>query len=235
MNHITRELPQFFAGLQYYMKVAQDLRQTYAPLVAPSFSVLAYADMGETLLSKIFCDLLDPKGAHAQGSAFLDAFLQQLNDSHPEVPRAGSMDAVIRTETPTWSLANGLRRIDIRIELPDGFHIGIENKPSARDQMRQMSDYWRDLEKRSRTGFLLLYLTRNGQRPTDSSISASDWDGLVHAKKAANLTFAEDIHSWLLTCQQRCKAEKVRHFLGDLLSYIDTELAPTTEEDKTDE
>lgn len=213
------DFERFFGGMQYYRDVARDLQQRYAPQLAPSFSVFDYIDESETKLSRIFADLLNPRGTHGQGTTFLEAFLRFLRARGCEVPEDlyQTETMSVMTEAPT----TGGRRIDILIELSRRFWIAIKNKPWASEQPDQLHDYREDLERRSLgDAFILLFLTRDGRSPRTAR---HEWDNLVKARRAANLSF-DDLRDWLTDCKRRCEADKVRHFLGDLQSYLEKNL-----------
>lgn len=127
-------LASFFDGMEYYVRVSREARQALASAVAESFTVFDYLQPDENLLSRIIADLLDPKGKHGQGSTFLVAFLERLVAVRCTLPsdwRAHVDEATVVNEAATSFLPNTARRIDIRIELPQRFGIGIENKPWA--------------------------------------------------------------------------------------------------------
>lgn len=220
------DFERFFGGMQFFRDVARDLQQRYAPLLAPSFSVFDYIDESETKLSRIFADLLNPRGTHGQGATFLEAFLRFLRARGCGVPEDLYQTETISvmTEAPTF----GGRKLDILIELSRRFWIAVENKPWAAEQPNQLHDYREDLERRSLgDAFILLFLTRDGRSPRTAR---HDWSNLVEARRAANLSF-DDLRGWLADCMQRCQADKVRHFLGDLQSYLEKNLyGPPTQE-----
>jgi hypothetical protein len=91
--------------------------------------------------SRTVCDAeLTPRGAHAQGDAFLRFFL----DTFDSQITARSADACIDHEESTSYLFNHRRRIDVLIAF-GASGIGIENKPWAGEQTDQIADYFRQL------------------------------------------------------------------------------------------
>lgn len=133
----AKDVASFFDGLGYYVRVSREARQALASAVAESFSVFDYIEPDENRLSTIIADLLDPKGKHGQGSTFLAAFLKQLEALGCKIPSHSQADldgATVVNEATTSFLTSAARRIDIRIELPHRFGIGIENKPWAGEQ-----------------------------------------------------------------------------------------------------
>lgn len=232
----AKDLASFFDGLGYYVRVSREARQSLASAVAESFSVFDYIEPHENRLSTIIADLLDPKGKHGQGSTFLAAFLKQLEDVGCELPpnwQAHLDEATVINEAATSFLADAARRIDIRIELPQPFGIGIENKPWAGEQPDQLAAYSKDLEERyKKGGFVLIFLCRRGRKP--ESIPEADWSELRRLGKCATLHYTDEFLNWLSECRMRAEADKVRHFIKDFVRYIQSNLSgvePTEEEE----
>lgn len=110
----------------------------------------------EIALSSIIRELLDPKGVHGQGDAFLRRFLDMVGLGRlavdPNAPRP-------TCEEPTTYATSPLRRIDIFLRPDNRFAIGIENKPRAADQPGWVKDYSDHLTNKYGDGYLLIYLT----------------------------------------------------------------------------
>ncbi|RMH37114.1 MAG: hypothetical protein D6690_04000 [Nitrospirae bacterium] len=102
------------------------------------------------------------------------------------------------------------------------FGIGIENKPWAGEQHKQLADYRIELERRYKGQFILVFLTRRGRKP--ARISSEKWKNLEQAGRAVILDYSVDVHAWLVTCQQQSRADNIRHFLGDFARYVQVSL-----------
>jgi hypothetical protein len=218
-------LESFFHGMQYYLDVSREARQALASAVAESFSVFDYLQPDENLLSRMISELLDPKGNHGQGSTFLLSFLQRLLAVNCTIPPDWPTrleKATVVNEASTSFLSNNARRIDIRIELPPFFGIGIENKPWAAEQVAQLADYRAELDRRYQGQFVLVFLCQQGRTP--ASIPAAEWMDLRHSGRGAILNYSDDFLTWLLDCQQRSQADKIRHFLSDFARYVRSNL-----------
>ena len=160
------------------------------------FSILRIED-SELKHSALIANLLDPKGSHGCGDAFLRAFFEialkeraypfedcTLPDSYTEHyigPRAGDTGG----------------RIDILVESSYYYRLIIENKIYAGDQDKQLIRYDNygktDLEA---DRYLLVYLTLFGNEASEGSTakgSAKEVDYLC-------LSYAEDILRWLEQC-----------------------------------
>jgi len=232
---VTHKLASFFHGLEYYLQVSREARQSLASAVAESFTVFDYVKTDENLLSRIIGDLLDPKGKHGQGTTFLDAFLKQLEKVGCKLLpnwQAHLGEATVVNEAVTSFLPSAARRIDIRIELPHGFGIGIENKPWAGEQADQLADYSKDLEQRYKGGFILVFLCRRGRKP--ESISDADRSALEQSGKVATLDYTGEFLEWLSECRMRAEADKVRHFIKDFTKYVRANLSGTEPEEEKD-
>lgn len=235
MELTESRLESFFHGMQYYLDVSREARQALASAVATSFSVFDYLQPDENLLSRIISDLLDPKGNHGQGSTFLVCFLQRLaiNCTIPPDWLTRVEKATVVNEASTSFLVNNARRIDIRIELPPLFGIGVENKPWAAEQSVQLADYRAELDWRYRGQFVLVFLCQQGRTP--ASIPVGAWKDLCRSGRGAILSYSGDLLTWLLDCQQRSQADKVRHFLGDFARYVRSNLGGADGEEEQDD
>ncbi len=155
----------------------------------------------------------------------MSAFVQRLQAVNCRMPPdwlTRVNQATVVNEAATSFLSNNARRIDIRIELPPDFGIGIENKPWAAEQPAQLADYRAELDRRYQGQFVLVFLCQQGRTP--SSITAEEWRNLQLSGKGAVFIYSDDFHSWLLDCHQKCQADKVRHFLNDFARYVQSNL-----------
>lgn len=186
-------------------------RDRYAVKLSPQFNCFRYIDPKEMKLSEIIADLLDPEGTHSQGHRFLFAFLRRIGLEQ----WCDGKEIQVDTEVPAF----GNRRFDIEIRWPDRSLV-IENKPWAGDQEEQLSNYAKDLRKRSLDHWHLVYLSGIGQEPNESSISEKD---LAECKKAGLITVADYenmLLPWLDDCRSVCESERFRWFLGELKTYF---------------
>lgn len=165
--------------------------------------------------------MLDPRGNHGQGSIFLKCFLEELVKKKCDLPLDWETrvdHGTVTTEACTSFLSTNARRIDIRIELGQDFGIGIENKPWAIEQTAQLADYWNELDRRYRGQFVLIFLCQRGRIPT--SITDADWKALQDNRKCAILEYSVHFLTWLVNCQEKSQADKIRHFLKDFEKFV---------------
>ncbi|PVZ81177.1 hypothetical protein C9426_31775 [Serratia sp. S1B] len=184
---------------------------------ALKFTVFRYIYPDENGLSRILADLLDVKNVHGQGDLFLRRFL----DWFPATEKWDTTTpSFVECEQHTDAIGSK-RRIDIVVQ---GNHwlLGIENKPWATDQPNQILDYLNEFEQRSSSlnKTLLIYLSPNGERPSQSSINKQQCDIAIKSGKLALLSY-KDIVDWLDKLIGIADIPyRLRIFLDDLQRYI---------------
>lgn len=151
--------------------------------------------------SAMIAALLDPNGAHGQGTMFLKPFLSQLSATGgPELPLSQD-DPVsswsVRTEV-VCSEGRGdsddAGRMDVVLETRRSLVV-IENKVYAGDQWRQLERYHAYLQRCAQgrtTG--LVYLTIDGRKPSRATL------GNVPAGQIKCMAYQEHIDTWLDEC-----------------------------------
>ena len=148
--------------------------------------------------SALIANLLDPKGSHGCGDAFLKAFFE-IALKGTAYPFESSTPPQSHTEHYTGLIAGDTGgRIDILVESKSS-HYGliIENKIYAGDQDKQLTRY--DNYGKKTFGadrYLLVYLTLFGSEASEGSTAkgnAKEVDYLC-------LSYAEDILRWLEQC-----------------------------------
>ena len=163
--------------------------------------------------SAFLAELFRPNGTHAQGTLFLDAFLQHC------LRKGGEFNHFPRIEFPTgaafWdvdcekSVPDG--QLDIVVwSLQSGFLMVIENKIDAAEQKDQVGRYQDWLSRRGeypRDRRVLIYLTPDGRRAS----TASNEDYFC-------LSYAKDIVAWLRSALPNVEAPRVR---DALIQYLD--------------
>ena len=239
---------RFFAELEPRLDTARALDTELDRHLARQFNVLDYVKTDELGLSRIIADLLDPDGPHGQGIQFLDRFVRILG-KRPDSPDLCESQISVLTERV---LPTG-RRIDIYIEFDDGdaaHCLAIENKPSAEDQKNQVKDYLDFLSKRYETRFVLVYLSRQGEGPENSSIpeteltawkdrfailSYSKYDSERnhnahedHADVFRDYRLSASLAGWFKECRRICEVDRLRWFLRDAEVFCQREFGGPT-------
>lgn len=216
MTTKTLELLSHVEGL---VAARAQARALYAEQIAPGFTPFEFLDTHETALSRVLAWMLDPQGSHAQGARFLTTFLEWADA--PEL--AGATDwstANVRTEVATvYSGQGGF--LDVLVKAGT-FGIAIENKPFAADQRLQVNRYLSDLTRRCPGGHCLIYLSSNGDGPSETSLST---DLVVSEQGAGRLRIRSypDLISWLEICAGSCRAPSVATLVRGFATYIERE------------
>jgi hypothetical protein len=185
----------------------------------PEFQALSFFSPGEVISTKILSYLLNPHALHGQGDMFLNTFLDALEiDLERKKPQS-----VVVSAPPFYTDARR-RQLDILILFRAGdteYAVVVESKShGAPDREDQMRDYlrWLRLTYPSRQK-QLVYL-KDGTRPSDKSISVSEWDeGRIDGICSA-LSFRDVMDVWLKRSERACRVDKLKLFLEDFASFM---------------
>lgn len=208
------ELARMLGEVDFEIRVVRDVARRLAASTAPNFSVFDFVRTDEMGLSTCLAALLDPNGAHGQGSTYLRQFLQILEAEEHDGWFDDLNSATVLTEAP----ANDMRRLDIHVKLSGGRAVGIENKPWAGDQNLQLSDYASFLERTSRpAGWKLVYLS--DRAPSERSIERDRFNDLIETGRLKLVSF-HVLACWLATCLRLTKPNNVRSFLEQMEQFI---------------
>lgn len=167
----------------------------------------------EVRICKMLRELLDPKGTHGQGHAFLKPFVEDvlLIDKNT----FDYSDYAQATVIAEYSIENN-RRIDLLLTIgseKNRHRIPIEVKVYADDQPSQCFDYVHWLYNEASKNKTLFYLTLHGNAPSSDSIqragkklqlspNSPTTEKLIHAdyEGISRLSFGGDIIHWLELC-----------------------------------
>lgn len=150
--------------------------------------------------SALIANLLDPKGSHGCGDAFLRAFFE-IALKECAYPFEDCTHLHSYTEYYTGPIAGDTGgRIDILVESKSkSSHYGliIENKIYAGDQDKQLTRYDNyGKETFGADGYLLVYLTLYGYDASKESTATKSAEEVGYLR----LSYAEDILRWLEQC-----------------------------------
>lgn len=162
------------------------------------FSVLGLQTSEVRLHSALIAELLRPDGDHGLGDKFMKAFLDVLNKHYEEPFCFDTESAKVEVEHVIGPLSEDGEsggRIDLFIQDKNNQTIIIENKINAEDQYRQMSRYSKYAEEdlNLKGKIKLLYLTKEGDNPSDDSLGERD-------VKYTSISYRKDILVWLDKC-----------------------------------
>lgn len=167
------------------------------------FKILGIGHYEVRTHSPLLGDLLNPKGTHCQGDAFLRLFVKRMGISALDASSAKlALEHYIGAVTDK---SGG--RIDIVIWDGHGHTIFIENKIHAADQEQQLQRY-RDRNSKAE----LYYLTLHGGMP-----SGFDEQKLKEVGVTC-ISYATDIRDWLVACQQ--EATSLPHVRETISQYL---------------
>jgi hypothetical protein len=167
--------------------------------------------------SAFLAELFRPSGTHAQGTLFLEAFLQHC------LRKGGEFNHFPRIEFPTgaafWevdcekSVPDG--QLDIVVwSLQSGFLMVIENKIDAAEQKDQIGRYQDWLSRRTEypeERRALIYLTPDGRRA-----------GTASNEGYFRLSYAKDVVAWLRSALPNVEAPRVRDAVIQYLDLIES-------------
>lgn len=216
------ELTGFFSGLSPAVDIASRAQKEMDRWVATKFSIFDYFHERETDLSRVFAGLLTPSGAHGQGDRFLSLFLEEilplLKETLPEYSLPSDLH---KCEVDLEYSTHERRRIDIVLKMPDNNLIGIENKPWAEEQERQVEAYLEFLQSEAKEGGIawILFLSGDGNDPETlpEDLALRRCCQTVPYRKNST---GGSLENWIKHCWKACEAERVRWFLKDLLEYF---------------
>ena len=149
------------------------------------FNVFAVVgvDHYEMKHSAIIAELLNPEGSHGQGTMFLSSFLKTCCQPGFDFALQG---VKVYTEFAT----NG-GRIDILVTNDKKQGLIIENKIYAPDGDEQLMRYNDDAKRLFPGGYIILYLTPNGDEASEQSAKGVDY---------TPISYRTDIINWLKEC-----------------------------------
>jgi hypothetical protein len=163
---------------------AQEQRQRETGEDFNLFQILRIGHLEVKTHSPMIGELLDPKGRHGRGAAFLNLFLKRF--PAPDFDAENARVSLEYHAGPRTETSGG--RIDIVLTDPRRRRIFIENKVYAGDQENQLTRY-HNLDPLA----VLIYLTLEGTEPEDVT------ENQIPALKLAS--YRKDIIEWLQECE----------------------------------
>lgn len=159
------------------------------------FSVLDREHYEVKTHSRFLAEMLNPKGAHSRGAAFLRLFFDMLQENFPQKFPEITDDDFEYFDVSAEADAGDLGRIDILLENREKC-IVIENKIYAGDQEQQLDRYHKyavGQAKKDESNVVLIYLTLWGGKPGKNT-----WSG--DSEKVLSVSYSEHIIRWLDDC-----------------------------------
>jgi hypothetical protein len=139
--------------------------------------------------SAVLAWFLDPSGGHGLGDSALRAVLQKVAQCVPLMPNSASQACLVTVEDSP----DGLRasRVDVAIDDPGRFFLGIEVKIDAPEQPGQVERYCSVAEARACDGrpWAVAFLTPTGRMPTTAgrarNVITISWAEIAAALRTA--------------------------------------------------
>ena len=162
------------------------------------FSILNLEANETRTHSAFIAELLNPKGDHGLGDAFLKAFLNVLNlNDFTFDTKSAEVQVEYHIDFKNEDVTKG-GRIDIQIT-SNGKAILIENKIYAGDQENQLIRYFNYGKEKYGENFRLLYLTLSGGDASEFSAKNTD-KKLIPNQDYYLVGYNQEILSWLNRC-----------------------------------
>lgn len=210
---MAQQIEKLLNDVGFRLATLREARNRFSDQLAPDFKIFDYLRTDEMGLSKCLASLLDPKGKHGQGSVFLSVFMEEIGADWA----TNMTDCQVTLEKQ----ANGQRRIDVFLEFPNGV-VGIENKPWASCQDRQLVDYAEYLGKISGSkNWMLVFLSNRD--PEEKSLTQARREELESDRRFIHLRY-EKLIDWLEVCACKSRALVVRVFIEELIKFIRTNI-----------
>lgn len=228
MTDVSPEITRLFASVQAVFDAEDRVAAAYLPRLAPDFDPLSLLVHREEDLSRVLAHLLHPRGAHAQGTLFLEAFQEELKtcpcarSKTNDDPASDKMPADVpllteRTSATTEHSLGDNGRVDILLRDGTGNAIAIENKPWAGDQKEQLERYAEWLKQKNFTRRLVVFLSN--REPSEYSLPP----GSEHRDCVVVMNFAR-LAECLRNAAHQARAPKVRDFVEGFADYLDRNL-----------
>jgi len=177
-----------------------------------AYNIFRIAGIGhkEVPMCRVLANLLDPKGCHYRGSAYLQIFMDTV--AKPFVKNTEKLDLLKAKVTTEYTTDEG-RFIDIVIDDGNVF-IPIEAKIYAGEQEKQLADYAAFSRKmNSGADFIpVLFLTPSGYKSEETPDD-----------EYVPISFATHIIQWLEKClslEETDKALPIREVLKQFIAII---------------
>ena len=175
--------------------------------------------------SRILRALLDPKGNHGLGDAFLNAFIEQVGIQDLGLD---TKSATVIAEPNIGEIVKEDGRLDLLIS-SDNKAIIIENKINADDRDGQLCKYHK-YGSSYKGGFELIYLTLDGKKASEKSLK-NDNDSIKH-DQYIRISYLKNITNWLDRCLEISHKQTLVHSTIMQYQSIIKQLTNQTMEEK---
>ena len=184
------------------------------------FDVLGVGTDEVRMHSAFLANLLDPEADHGCGTFFLRLFVHNLMERESFGNLSLDLEKVqVHTEFSIGNVDEDYQsggRLDI-IVATDTHAIIIENKIYALDQPKQIQRYCRYAKSHYGDNARVLYLTLDGQQPSEDSADKN----LEEGKDYYAISYSKDIIEWLNLCAATAAFTPIiRETIGQYINLI---------------
>lgn len=188
---------------------------------AAKFNIFDILDVSsdEVRICRALYAILNPKGTHGRGAAYLKSFVEQVLQLNESENESWENANVFRE----YMLPSG-RRVDLVIQTSKRF-IPIEVKIYAGDQYLQCYDYYKYARQHDQNA-CVYYLTLDGHVPSGESCkglsSQKTSSGEIYGYEGVQcISFASDILSWLRSCLQMEETIRIETLRAVFMQFIE--------------
>ncbi len=209
MKKTEIELDKFFEELRILFNKAKKDEQA---MPGTMYLLDTFCPSYENYHSGAIAYLLNPKEQHKHGLEYLNLFIKNCGLPIKE--------EIIYAEVYTEKHTDEKRRIDIFIKINADTCIIIENKISAKDQDKQLADYYKyAILNPNYTNIYVLYLTLDGHAPSDKSFENEEKGDELRGKYC-NISYREHIIDWLESLTSKDEERYLRSAVEQYLYTI---------------
>lgn len=230
MNEIESLFNKIYLLNQAYKRLEDEKGESYN-----LFKVIDMTSNETSVHSAFLADLLNPKGLHHMGDAFLRLFTDEfLNDIS-----FSTETAVVEREKhigPVTATTGG--RLDIIVTDADRKAIIIENKIYASDQENQLIRYHNYAEKNT-SEHKLFYLSLDGTVHDEDKTAKHDNKELIEEEHYFTISYESDILKWLEQCREKVVdkpliREGISHYINLIKHLTNQTISKEMEKDLKD-
>ncbi len=150
------------------------------------FSILRKESDEVNLHSNFIATLLNAKGSHGKGQAFLEKFISCVSDAHT------SGNITYDELGECLAVRKEYRNIDLYVEFEYALFV-VENKIYAEDQYCQLERYYESMLSKNKKIYLV-YLSLYGRDPPQESLGELSVDDVI------TISYSSEILGWIDLC-----------------------------------
>lgn len=223
-RHSYAEVGKFNTVLERYKQLEPKLQELnlYEAGHFNLFEIMKINYYEVLVHTPVLCNLLDPRGSHAQGDLFYRRFIETVFDSE-DIAHFDNYDkSRVKVQDEMFTRYG---QIDIFVHhnsTTNPYLWIIENKIFAGDQEKQLARYYeyaKSIPGFDESNIRVLYLKPFEGNPSEISLDRTLLNTLSKKGVFKIISYDKHILHWLQTCLEEIKAPVVRY---TVTQYIDT-------------